>query len=143
MSIYRAYLTANGSLKSYVLTHDVKKALASQTGKSGLVNILSIGATTAVGLYESDPEVLTPLQQSVFANFQANIKPASPRRSGLSGAAYHQMAGFIGLAITIPFDRQLHTLKEKHERKRNTCQPQKNSVVCRQYACLTNLWATG
>ena len=104
MSIYRAYLSANGSLKSYVLTHDVKKALATQASKSGLVNILSIGATTAVGLYENDPEVLTPLLQSVFANFQANIKPASPRRSGLSGAAYHQMAGFIGLAITIPFE---------------------------------------
>ncbi len=104
MSIYRAYLTANGGLKSYVLTHDVKKALATQTGKSGLAHIVSMGATTAVGLFENDPEVLAPLQQSIFALFQAHIKPAANRRSGLSAPAYHQMAGLMRLEVTVPFE---------------------------------------
>lgn len=104
MSIYRAYWTATGSLKSYVLTHDVKKALATQTGKSGLVHVVSMGATTAVGLFENDPEILGPLQQSIFALFQSHIKPATSRRSGLSGPAYHLMAGFMRLAVTVPFE---------------------------------------
>lgn len=104
MSIYRAYLTASGRLQSYVLTHDVKKALQSFSGKTGVVQLLSVQSTTALLVAENDPSILAPFLQYAFSQFQAQIQPQTARRSGLSGPAYHQMAALSGLTLSLPFE---------------------------------------
>ena len=104
MTIYRAYVTASGQLKSYVLTHDVKKNLQIFEGKTGHILITSLQATTAVLLAENDPEILTPYLQYTFSQFQNSPKVTKPRRSGLSGPAYHLMAALTGLTLAVPFE---------------------------------------
>lgn len=106
MSSYKAYLSATGGLKSYVLTHDVKKVLSQPVAQGqGLVHILSLGGTTALKLIENDPDIITPMQQTVFSLFQSQIASSKPknRRSGLSASAYHQMASLMGLELSLPF----------------------------------------
>jgi thiamine phosphate synthase YjbQ (UPF0047 family) len=99
----KAYLNASGQGQVLNLTHDVKRGLADAKIASGLVNILSMQATTSVLLIESDEN----LQKGLFEHTKAlfpDAKGASPaRRSGTGADRYHFMAASLGLSVTLPF----------------------------------------
>lgn len=100
----KAYISATGKPKAYVLTHDVKKCVASCGSPSGWVHVVSMAGTTAVGLFENDPQILEPLLVKAAEMIPSDESKSTGRRSGLGGPEWHQRAALFQSQLMIPFE---------------------------------------
>lgn len=111
----KTYINATGEARAYLLSSDVKQALREAKAQKGLVNVLSVQATTAISILEGDGEIAQKFVLSLYHQFQGLPDETVSRRSFTGADKYHLMAAMAGLDVTLAFeqDRLLTSLQNE------------------------------